>query len=265
MKRIVVSMLFLTAMNVAFAQYVRVNLGYNLPINSGLLAVDQDYNQSTSKYTYSGVYGSFGSGFSGHVAFGGGFGNGIMGYDVELGFLSGKKYETGYSTDNGSFQSHSNYTMQATSFQFAPSVTFTAGTGSIHPFARMGPVLAMTSLKDRQEWGNTDSPEYVMEYKYYGGVAIGFKGVVGVAFTLNELMDLFAEVDFISMSYSAKKRKVEEYTEDGQDIKSDLNPERLEEDLEKEYEVNGEQYFPPMREPQPMGSIGIQLGLKLKF
>jgi hypothetical protein len=266
MKRIVVSLLMLLAINAAFAQkYVRINLGYNLPINSGLLAVEQKYNGATSRYTYEGVYGSYGSGLSAHVAFGGGFGNGIMGYDVELGFLKGKKYETTSGSINGNFNSTTTYNVQATSFQFAPSVTFTAGTGNIHPFARIGPVIAMTSIKDHGEWQNTNSPKYVMEYKYSGGIAFGFKGVVGVAFTLNELMDLFAEVDFISMSYSPKKRKVQEYTEDGDDITDDLDPKRLEEDLEKEYEVGGEEYFPPVRKPLPMGSLGIQLGIKFKF
>jgi hypothetical protein len=266
MKRIVVSMLLLLVTNIAFAQmYVRANLGYNLPMNSGLLATQTDYDGTTGTRTVSGVYGSYGSGFSGHVAFGGGFGNGIMGYDVELGFLKGKKYEHGFNSVNGNFNSTSMYTVHASSFQFAPSVTFTAGTGSIHPFARLGPVLAITSIKDRQEWQNTGSPTYVTEYKYYGGVAFGFKGVFGVAYTLNDLLDLCAEIDFISMSYAATKRKMEEYSEDGEDIKDQLNPERLEEDIDKEFEVEGEESSPPMREPLPMGSIGIQLGLKIKL
>ena len=209
MKRIVVSMLLLLIINAAFAQmYVRVNLGYNLPMNSGLLAVDQDYNGSTSKYSVKGVYGSYGSGLSAHAAFGGGFGNGVVGYDIEVGYLKGKKYETDEISDNGSFNSTTKYSIQASSIQFAPSITFTAGTGNFHPFARMGPVIAITSIKDRDEWETTNSPKYVMEYKYSGGIALGFKGAVGVAYSLNDMMDLFAEIDFISMSYSAKKRKI---------------------------------------------------------
>jgi hypothetical protein len=266
MKRIVVSALLLLLMNVAFAQmYVRVNLGYNVPMNSGLLNIDTDYNGSNGQYTLTGVYGSYGSGFSAHAAFGGGFGSGILGYDIEAGYLMGKKYEVIDHAVSGNSFSDWTYIRQAKSIQFAPSLTFTAGTGSFHPFARLGPVIGITSIKDRTEWDTNNSPHYVQEYKYSGGIAFGFKGVVGVAYTLNDLMDLYAEIDFISMSYSATKRKLEEYSEDGEDRMEDVPEDRREEDLEKEYEVGGEEYSPPVREPLPMGSIGIQLGLKIKF
>jgi hypothetical protein len=266
MKRIVVSMLMLLVVNLAFAQmYVRVNVGYNLPMNSGLLYEDEDYNSQTGKYTISGLYGSYGAGISAHAAFGGGFGNGVLGYDVELGYLMGKKYEIVDHSVNGSFFSDWTYSKQAKSFQIAPSITFTAGTGNFHPFARMGPVIGITSIKDHVELQQTNSPHWIQEYKYHGGIAFGFKGVVGVAYTLNDMMDLYAEIDFISMSYSAKKRKLEEYTRDGEDRTEDIPEERRDEDLEKEYEVGGEEYIPPVREPLPMGSLGIQLGLKIKL
>jgi hypothetical protein len=266
MKRIVVSMLLLLIMNVAFAQmYVRVNLGYNVPMNSGLLNIDTDYNGSNGQYTVTGVYGSYGSGFSAHAAFGGGFGSGILGYDIEAGYLMGKKYEVINHTVSGNYVSDWTYTKQSKSIQFAPAITFTAGTGSFHPFARLGPVIGITSIKDRTEWDASNSPHSVEEYKYSGGIAFGFKGVVGVAYTLNDLMDLYAEIDFISMSYTAKKRKLEEFSEDGEDRMEDVPEERREEDLEKEYELGGEEYTPPVREPLPMGSLGIQLGLKIKL
>jgi hypothetical protein len=58
---------------------------------------------------------------------------------------------------------------------------------------------------------------------------------------------------------------LEEYTRDGEDRTGDIPEERRDEDLEKEYEVGGEEYIPPVREPLPMGSLGIQLGLKIKL
>lgn len=267
MKRILVSMFMLLLVSTTFAQvYVRVNVGYNLPMNSALLMVDDDYNSSSGTWNLSGVYGSYGSGFSAHAAFGGGFGNGVLGYDIEAGYLVGKKYEVvnsyAYSNNNLSETTNTGY---ARSIQFAPALTFTAGTGDLHPFARLGPVIGVTSITKREEWKATGEPLYVQEYKYSGGVAFGFKGVVGVAYSLSAVVDLFAEVDFISMSYTATKRKLEELSVDGEDQKDQIPQDRLEEDLEKDYEIGGEEYFPPVREPAPMGSIGLQFGVKFKF
>jgi hypothetical protein len=266
MKRIVVSIWLVMLTSASFAQiYVRANVGYNLPMNSSLIGVEEHYDNVSDEYRLTGVYGSYGTGFSANIAFGGGFKSGIVGYDIEVGYLMGKTHKTEEVYESTNYNANNQFTRKAKSIQIAPSITFTGGTGNFHPFARMGPVIALTTVVEHADYDNTYSNQWTQEYKYSGGISLGFKGVLGIGYSLNESLDLFTELDFIAMAYSPKKREITEYTVMGEDRRDQLPEEILEEDIEDEVVVEGEGSTPPMKEPLSMGSIGLQFGVKFKF
>jgi hypothetical protein len=264
MKRYLMTLFLLGAMYPALPQvHVRLNVGYNLPMNSDLIALEFRATENSQKVEA--VYGSYGSGFSGHVAFGGFFKNGALGSDLELGYLAGKKITSASTYDAGGYEQETKTAHNSQSFQFVPSLTFSAGTGSIQPFARMGPVIALTTLYQKTNSANNQDESYSLDYKYSGNIAVGLKGVVGAAYSLNDNLQLYIEMDFISMAYSPKKRTITKYTENGQDQIDQIDSEDIEVDLEEEETLEEEEGVPPMKQPHSMGSLGLQFGVKFTF
>jgi hypothetical protein len=264
MKRIVVSICFLVLLSQSHAQvYVRVNAGYNIPISSSLIGYEEHYDGA--KATTKGVYGSYGKGFSANVAFGGMFKNGVLGYDLEVGYLVGKEYSSTSDYSSQAYESTYEQVIGAKSIQIAPSLSFTVGTKKLQPFARMGPVIAITTLKGEETSTANYTYDYSTKYKYTGSVSLGFKGVVGVSYAINERVQIFTEMNFISMSYAPNKREITEFEVDGVDRMDDLDPEQIEVDIEDEYTTEGEENEPPIKEFYSMGSIGLQFGAKFTF
>ncbi|HEY9048737.1 MAG TPA: hypothetical protein VIN08_22690 [Ohtaekwangia sp.] len=268
MKKIILSLFLLLMAAVASAQfYVRANVGYNIPVNNDLIGQNYSYANADAGYVekFKSVYGSYGAGTSIRAAVGGSLSNGIFGYDVEVGYLFGKQYtytnSYQYSESEGSVKT----TRSAKSFQISPSFTFTTGDGKFQPFARVGPVLAVSSIQQKQ---NTDSDygtqkySEVLQYKYSGGISVGFKGAIGVSYSIAPKMQLYAEVDFVSLSYSPSKRKTTKYDVNGQDSLGNIPDDQKEIDLKKEFETVSEEGEPPMRESYSMGSAGLQFGVK---
>lgn len=250
----------------AFAQlYVRGNIGYNLPGGSQVIGTNYDQyyvgqtgvNESTTER----VYGSFGSGLSFHVGVGASI-NGMLGYDVEVGYVVGKKYsEKQTYADNFGVDRYHTETW-AGSIQIAPSLTFTAGTGNIQPYTRVGPVLGFTKMK--REYSESDSyndVEFKYEYELTGGVSIGFKGVLGVNFNAGKKIQFFSEISFVSMSTAPKEIEITALTVNGEDALNSIPKEERKTKLKDKIDSD-DQSNVDLREKYSMGSIGLQVGVK---
>lgn len=277
MKKIVCIAVLMLSTGSVFAQlYLRGNIGYNLPANSQLIGVSEAYHAAEDSRTFKGVYGSFGSGFSIHAAVGGSI-SGTLGYDVEIGYLLGKRYtvDTLYEATNDIFNELTSYEQYTRSFQITPSLTFTSGTGSIQPYARIGPVLSLTYMRgetthdytDYYEAGTFDVVHEVYEHKLDATLSLGFKGTAGVSYELNDKLQLFSEITFISLSYSPKKEKIElvEYTfemfgteHDREDIPADQKSR----EIEYKKEVHENEPNVKLQEKFSMGNFGFQVGVK---
>lgn len=266
MKKILCLAVLILSTGSVFSQlYLRGNIGYNLSANSERIGVDskETYDNQSGEYSESveTVYGSFGSGLSFHLGFGGAL-KGALGYDVELGYLVGKKhsYSEVYSDDN--YMESYETEMSSTSFQIAPSLTFTAGTGSLQPYTRIGPVIALTKLKN--EFVETDTynnTKEVYELELTGGMSLGFKGVLGLNFNADKKVQFFGEVSFVSMSYAPKEGEITAYTVNGENALSSIPKEdrkvKFKDKIDSDDDGNLE-----LRDKFSMGSIGIQVGVK---
>lgn len=266
MKRILCIAVLALSSGSAFAQlYVRANIGYNLPVNSQSLGSNyrQVYNTETSQYEISeeAVDGSFGSGLSFNLGVGGTI-NGALGYDIELGYLIGKEYSSQEYFSNGSYIDQYKRTMSSSSFQIAPALTFTAGTGNIQPYTRMGPVIAITKLKaEEAEYDTYSGIDDLYESEYTGGINLGFKGVLGVTFNSDKKLQFFGEASFISMSASPKKAELIAYTADGEDALDSI-PEEQRTVKFKDKITSDDDGNVALRQKFSMGSLGFQVGIK---
>jgi hypothetical protein len=264
MKKILYTAALLLTASSTFAQlHIRGSIGYNLPINSQLIGTESTVRSDPDQGFVAkaeGIYGSYGSGLSFQGAVGGSISD-ILGYDVEIGFLVGKKYTVRSSSEsiNDEYEESKSYSR---SFQFAPAVVLTSGSGTIQPYTRVGPVLGFTTLRDeRSEYDSYFDEEVVTEYKYTGGISIGFKGVVGANFNTDKNLQFFAELSFISMSYAPKEGELTKYTVDGEDALSSIDKEDRKIKFKKEISSNDDGNV-DIQQKYSMGSIGLQVGVK---
>lgn len=264
-KLLCLAVLMLSTASVFAQFYVRANIGYNLPANSQSLGSNsrEVYNFDNGAYELSeeAVKGSFGSGMSFNLGVGASI-SGALGYDVELSYLIGKEYSTESYFFNGSTTFESERKMSSSSFQIAPSLTFTGGTGSIQPYTRVGPVLSFTKLKSEEsEFNDYSGIDRSSEYEYTGGINVGFKGVLGVAFNTDNNIQFFGEVNFISMSATPKERELTAYTVNGDDaldsIPKDQRTVKFKDKITSDDDGNV-----ALQEKFSLGSFGIQVGVK---
>lgn len=265
MKKLLCIMVLVLSTCSAFAQlYLRGNVGYNLPANSQVIGTNssQVYNSDLGQYetTQEAVYGSFGSGLSFNLGLGATI-NGTIGYDVELGYLLGKEYTTNQKYTDDFYKTK----QTSRSFQIAPSITFTAGTGNIQPYTRIGPVIGFTKLKFEETEHSSSYPysdyDESTETEFSGGMSLGFKGVLGVAFHASEKIQFFGEVNFLSMSYAPKDGQITAYTVDGEDALDSLPKEEKSFELKDEI-TNDDAPYTRLRDKYSMGSCGVQIGVK---
>lgn len=265
MKRILCIAALVAVTSSVFAQlHLRANIGYNLPANGQAMGSDysQVYNtqNGTTKTSEETVNGSFGSGLSFHVGVGASL-NGVLGYDVELGYLIGKKYSTKHLYNSGSYIDKAETEMSSSSFQIAPSLTFTAGTGSVQPYTRVGPVISITKFKSEEsESNNYTGINETHEYEYTGGIGIGFKGVLGVLLNTDKKLQFFGELSFVSMSASPKERELTTYTVNGDDALSSVP--KAQRTIELKDKVNQDDTNTELRQKYSMGSLGLQVGVR---
>ncbi|MFN8333773.1 MAG: hypothetical protein U0U09_01520 [Cyclobacteriaceae bacterium] len=265
MKKIVLSVVLFCSAIAAYSQlYVRLDVGYGLPINGDQIGTEtnQKYDFNVGTYTgkTTGVYGSFGSGMSFHVAAGATI-NGVLGYDVELGYLLGKKYSVNSSSFDGTYTETNKAEMSSRSFQIAPALTFTAGTGNIHPYTRIGPVIGINKIRNEEtQFDDYNSLKEVREYEYTGGISAGLKGVVGISFRAGEKINIFGEVSFVSMSYAPKERELTSYTINGDDALDSVP--KADRKIEFKKEVKYSDNNSSVQQKYSMGSLGLQIGVK---
>lgn len=268
MKKLLCIAVLLTSTVSAFAQlHLRANVGYNLPINSQVIGIQEKAVYDGNGYSGSveSIYGSYGSGLSFHAGVGGTL-NGSLGYDVEVGYLLGKKntIKNTYE-ETGFYEESEKYESSSRSFQLAPSLTFTAGTGSVQPYTRMGPVIAFTKLKmEGTEYDSYMDMTEVSEYEFTGGISLGFKGVLGVTFNADKNVQFFGEISFVSMSYAPKEGEITGYTVDGEDVLDNIPSDQRKIKFKDKVSYDDDGNV-SLRDTYSMGSLGIQVGIRFSL
>ncbi len=265
-KQVFTALALVGLLSPAFGQlYIRANVGYNLPMNAQVIGenVNEAYNPDFgSDGSSEVVYGSYGSGLALNVAIGGNL-KGNLGYDVEVGYVLGKKYTTTYNYTNDWYDYHEEYktTRYARSFQFAPTLSFTAGTGSIQPYTRVGPVIAITKLTEETEASETG--QYKMVTESTGGLSVGFKGALGVTFNADSKIQFFIETNLTSLAYAPTKGEITQYTINGNDALESLSDEQRK--FKYKDEIKNDDYSSQEKVKSALGSFGVQAGIKFSF
>jgi hypothetical protein len=221
------------------------------------------------------VTGSYGSGANFQFAIGYKFNENLI-LDVNVSYLAGKRYETSdiYKYSDGQYSSTDEeiYKTGTNSVLFNPSLIFSAGFGKGAPYARFGLIATSPSITEKTKgYSNSDGEySYEIKWKYSGGMALGYQAAAGMNWKLSDKLDFFTEVNFVNMTWYAKKGEITEYTENGEDMLPNIQTLYKEVEFVKEYNPQGVYDNPdiPLKKPRsgsPLSSFGAQAGIRFSI
>jgi hypothetical protein len=211
-----ISILFFYTHGFSQKSILKFQIGYGLPLASS--PVGQNTQVGSSTTTYTGVYGSYGSGLrieAGyiHVL------NDRFNLEMDVAYLIGKSFNLSYS-GNGTTQNQNN---SSRFYEISPLLRVNLGGNKIKPYAAVGPVFGLGSVivnnTGTASGGTITSSEFQRQYS--GSVAIGAKSVFGAELTQGRFI-FYAQVALIAMSYSPDKSEYTKYTLNGTDQLSNL-------------------------------------------
>ncbi len=238
--------------------FVRAGLGYALP--SGSQKIGENSKDPNTEFN---TNGSYGTGFNGELGIGYMF-NKNIGLGLDVSYLVGKKNLS--KDDRGNDRAKQE--VSGTALAFTPNIVLsTAMEGKIVPYAKAGLVIASASVTDVIT--GTAGDIYVVERKTTGGMALGFKGAMGINFAVSEKIAIYGELAYTGMSYRPAKAVITKYTENGIDVLSGFSVK----DKETTYstEVDNTAASPssvPRKEVTPVlpfGSIGLNFGVMINL
>jgi len=211
------SILALLFSNSCFGQksMLKLQIGYGIPLTNSLAGQNIQVNTSTT--TYTGVYGSYGSG----LRLEGGYIHALsthLSLEMDFTYLIGKSINSTYSA-NGTTQNQSS---SSQFYEISPLLRVNLGGSKVKPYLATGPVLGLGSLTSNNVSSNSSTINgSEIQRKYSGSAAFGAKSVVGAELTQGKFI-FYAQLTMIAMSYAPSKSEYTKYTLNGTDQLSQL-------------------------------------------
>jgi hypothetical protein len=248
-----------------FAQglYVKVQTGYALGISQYNIS---NYTETAALYSYDRVGLSFGKG----INLGGTVGylfSKNLGIELGLSYLMGGK-----TTGTNTYLDHINAdTYSATMVRLNPSVVVSAGFDKVNPYAKLGVIVGAGSFTHNYNETYTNGNAYITDYKWNGGLAVGFTSALGANFKLNNNLSLFGEFNLISLSYAPKKMVITMASDNGKDALEGMSTRDKETDFVNSYSkdknspVDNTKPNQGIRVSYPFGSFGFNVGVRINL
>lgn len=186
---------------------VKLQIGYGLPLMNSLLANNAATNNSGS--TYTGVYGSYGSG----LRIEGGYIyklNTHLSVELDGAYLIGKQINSTYSSPTGS-QTQSSVSHF---YEVSPLLRANLGGSKIRPYVAAGPVFGFGNIVSSYLSGGTNGSD--VQRRYSGSFALGVKSAIGAEFTQGRFV-FYGQVTMIAMNYAPSKSEYTKYSLGGVD------------------------------------------------
>jgi len=208
--------------------YFKAGGGYALPVATDVIGQKnihrEDYsgNNDIDEFSNEAVSGSFGAGANFLVGAGFMFSENL-GVELNVQYTKSKHYETGndevYTDDNYTYHDRNLIQNFANTIYINPSIVITPGAGGKVPYGRFGVVIASPKLTTEETYYYDGDGVYEgsEKWEYKGNAAIGFQGAVGMNWMINDNIDLFTEVNFVSLTYYPGTGTMTESISNGQD------------------------------------------------
>lgn len=196
--------------------YVKVKGGYGWGVAKDGYYVDMGQGSSVNGVQEQ-IFTSLGGGAIAGLAVGHFFTDNF-GLELDFTYLKGSKQNVqNLVVGDVQYKSADAYTNQ---FRLAPTVVMSTGySKQISLYTKVGFVLPMggyamieSSNKDPQTQANME-----IEQKVNGDFSVGFTGVLGVQYRINEKFAMFAELEGIYLNIKRKKSTIEKFNVNGVD------------------------------------------------
>lgn len=200
--------------------FVTVSGGYGLGAETQNIGMN--ITGTGTSPSMEGVYGSYGEGLKAGASAGYMF---TENFGVEVGFSywfpRSVEYGFKYTTSTSSIKT------TGSGFVVVPSVVISAGTKALNPYARVGLVLGIPSLKEEIRVVETGNNREI-DMKEKGGLALGYSGALGINIPAGGGVDFFAEAVLSSLTFSPSSYEVTRYILNGVDQLPSLQQKTME-------------------------------------
>lgn len=197
--------------------------------------------------------------------------NDHIGAEIGISYLLGSRYEAKDEIFSSFSQpSTATYTMSSKMIRFNPSIIITSGIEKINPYAKFG-FLIGSGLIDDEFMETTSGDVSELKYRYDGGLAVGFTSSFGGLFELNENMSFFSEINMVNLSYAPTKGEMITANYNGIDMLPNMTTSDKKIDFVDSYRnyyntpSADSQPSEELRQKYPLGSIGLNIGVMIKF
>jgi hypothetical protein len=256
--------------------YLRAGTGYGMPVATAQIGLknvhtyDQANTNSPDTYTTTSVKASFGSGMDFNFAAGYKFNPNLI-FDLNVQYLAGAKYETGnFYNYNGSYTGIENdiFTTSAKGFLFNPAIIFSAGFGKAAPYGRFGVVAASPKITEKESYyydlDGVDTRD--ITWVYSKGFGLGYQAAVGMNWKLTEMLDIYTEANFVSMTYYPGQGEMTQNLNNGYDNLGQMQVYQKQIKFEKSFDPQApfDPAKPTVRASRsyPFSSASVQVGVR---
>ena len=231
-----------------------------------------NYTRMEDSYREERVNISFGQGFNVQGSIGYLF-NRNFGLELGASYLLGSTSEIDFNylaSSTNPNSSEVNYELSAQMYRINPSLVLKAKFRTISPYAKMGLIAGIGEVNFRRESKSVFS-HYRSNFQVFGGISWGLSASMGANYAINRDLDLYAELNIISMSYAPSKGLVTEYMINGENRLHSLTTEDKEVEFVEENTVDYNSPDSPdepsseVKHSLPFSSIGLNIGLSYKF
>lgn len=254
--------------------YFSFGAGYSLPMATQNITHYELYNYTRweDREEEERVNISFGQGFNLQGSFGYFF-NENLGLELEASYLFGNSIKTNfyYLATSTNLQSREvNNELNSQMLRLIPSLVLKTELKSISPRAKFGLVAGMGEINYTVH-SHTISEQGKRNHQFDGGISWGFSASIGATYALNSKLEIYADLNVISMSYAPNKAVITEYQVNGVDKLPNLTTEEKEIDFVDENMVDyslptfSDQPTRSIKHSLPFSSIGLNIGLIIKI
>jgi hypothetical protein len=208
--------------------YLKARGGYGWGVSKDGYYVDLGQGKVTADGYQEQIYTSIGAGIPVGIS-AGYYLNDNIGAEVDFTYLYGNTVTVAdYNVPNVIMQNIDVYTRQ---YRVAPTIIMSTGhSKKFSVYTKVGFVLPVGGYS----LVNADVTQYVtnpadgslvpvavnLQQKMYGKFSLGFKGVLGLEYKLNDKLSVFTEIEGVYLNIKRKKSKVTKYEVNGSDALS---------------------------------------------
>ena len=198
--------------------YFNVKLGYDFA--SGKQNLGQNVTSNTTNVTFDAVSYSLGKGHNIEGTFGYMFQK-YVGAELGISYLKGTA--TTLTDSDAEFLEVTTESFSSIMIKFIPSIVITPGLEKINPYAKVGAIIGANGnqkyiFETKSTISNTEVVKESKEWIEEDGLAIGFKGSLGMQYFVGKNTCVIGEVNITNLSYSPKKQTITKFVKNGVDV-----------------------------------------------